>query len=452
MRKIKNFKLLISLTVFFFIATIFFTIPFLLNFNDKKEALEKILKNNLKYNAEIKGDIKYSLYPFISIKATNVHIEDKEEKSILENIYFQTNIFDIYNKTLKSSSLLLEKGQFLINKNFFNESEQDFLKVSFTNLDLRFVNKNKNFLINDTNGYLKLKKNKITQAKIQSKLGEVPFEIKYKNEELNVEFEKINLKFKFKDFLSEKKFFTLSYNSFPLFLGLNKIFTEGEFLEKEKNIKFISKKFDSNLFDGNLEIDIITDPLLSINLNGIFNDARFDKVLSKDFINFLKNDFSKISSFMDLNLSLKFSNIRFFKKLFSSANLNLKFQNGDTNIDQASFLSDENQLFISGRNVNYEKDNLYFYNFNFKTINLKKICYDFCNNKSFIEQISQQNYEIKSRGIFNLNKAKITVEEHQTLDDYKDDRLNQITNNLNNKVFKGDLNNLFDISKYFLIY
>jgi hypothetical protein len=61
------------------------------------------------------------------------------------------------------------------------------------------------------------------------------------------------------------------------------------------------------------------------------------------------------------------------------------------------------------------------------------------------------NNEIKlySKGILNINKAKVIVQENNFIKQYNDNEIKKLSDNLNTKVILGRLENLLDLSKYF---
>ena len=54
--------------------------------------------------------------------------------------------------------------------------------------------------------------------------------------------------------------------------------------------------------------------------------------------------------------------------------MSFSFENGDIRVDKLKLFSDQHAINIQGRNIDYQKDKLFFYDFEFKTENLKDIC------------------------------------------------------------------------------
>ena len=65
------------------------------------------------------------------------------------------------------------------------------------------------------------------------------------------------------------------------------------------------------------------------------------------------------------------------------------------------------------------------------------------------DKIANNEIEIYSKGILNINKAKVIVQENNFIKQYNDNEIKKLSDNLNTKVILGRLENLLDLSKYF---
>ena len=137
------------------------------------------------------------------------------------------------------------------------------------------------------------------------------------------------------------------------------------------------------------------------------------------------------------------------KKLFSKAKFDLFFQKGDVIFEDVILSSDKAKLKIKGRNVRYQKDNLFFYNIIFETNDLREICKIICEDKIYNDKINIKEVKIFSKGILNINKAKIFVKENNFIKEYNDNEIKKLSDNLNSKIILGKLENLINLSKYF---
>ena len=96
-----------------------------------------------------------------------------------------------------------------------------------------------------------------------------------------------------------------------------------------------------------------------------------------------------------------------------------------------------------------QKDNLLFYDMIFETEDLKEICKIICEDKTFNDKININEIKISSKGMLNINKAKIYIKENNFIKQYNDNEIKKLSDNLNSKVVFGKLENLLNLSKYF---
>ena len=80
---------------------------------------------------------------------------------------------------------------------------------------------------------------------------------------------------------------------------------------------------------------------------------------------------------------------------------------------------------------------------------MKEICKIICEDKTINDKIHTKEVKIYSKGILNINKAKILVKENSFVKEYNDNEIKKLSDNLNSKVIIGELENLINLSKYF---
>ena len=184
-------------------------------------------------------------------------------------------------------------------------------------------------------------------------------------------------------------------------------------------------------------------------VNGSFAKANFKSINQKDLKIFLERDLNKLSNLFDAQIFLDFEKIKTKNKLFNKAKFDLFFQKGDITFKNIILSSDKVKLKIKGRNVRYQKDNLLFYDIIFETNDMKEICKIICEDKTINDKIHTKEVKIYSKGILNINKAKIFVKENSFVKEYNDNEIKKLSDNLNSKVIIGELENLINLSKYF---
>jgi len=159
----------------------------------------------------------------------------------------------------------------------------------------------------------------------------------------------------------------------------------------------------------------------------------------------------EIANLFDAHLLLNFQDIETKNKIFDNANFEMSFQNGDIRFDKIDIFSDKNKISLKGRNIKYDKDNLFFFDFEFNTKDFENICKRICQDELTMNKIKDKEFKLKSKGILNLNKAKISIKENFTNKQFNDNELKKLNSNFNSLILLGKLENLFDLSRYFIL-
>ena len=158
-----------------------------------------------------------------------------------------------------------------------------------------------------------------------------------------------------------------------------------------------------------------------------------------------------MANLFDGRIKLSFNNFKSDKGVFENIKLNVLFQNGDVFFEDINIYSDNNSINIKGRNVTYQKDNLFFYDVIFLTKNLKRLCAQICDDKFLIDKAIDGEFKLQSKGILNINKSKIIVQENFVNREFNDNEIQKLNTNLNSIVIFGKLENLFDLTRYFTL-
>ena len=138
--------------------------------------------------------------------------------------------------------------------------------------------------------------------------------------------------------------------------------------------------------------------------------------------------------------------------IFDNAKITINFLKGDMILDNFNLESDANKLNVKGRNILYQKDNLFFYDLIFETSNIKNLCTLVCLDKSLVNKINNKEFKLKSKGLLNIDKSKVTVEENFTDKQFNDNELKKLSTTLNTSIISGKLENLLNISRYFNLF
>ena len=206
-----------------------------------------------------------------------------------------------------------------------------------------------------------------------------------------------------------------------------------------------------SLFSGFVEIKK-NNPRYPIEITGKFENANFKKIDFLEFKKFLQENLSVLANIFDAKVSLLFENMKTKEGIFDNAKITINFLKGDMILDNFNLESDVNKLNVNGRNILYQKDNLFFYDLIFETSNIKNLCTLVCLDKSLVNKINNKEFKLKSKGLLNIDKSKVTVEENFTDKQFNDNELKKLSTTLNTSIISGKLENLFNISRYFNLF
>ena len=455
MRKKKTKKLLVSIFAVLVLLILYFCSPFLLNFNDKKRTgIENILSDLIFYQINIKGGIKYKLTPLPILEISEIHIQKENENSILNKVIIRTSIFDLIQNRFSYKDVTLEGGEFIVDLNnlkhvsFIEEFKQK--KIFLRDVSLRFFNNKQSFNLDKINAKIYFEDSLIKKVKGQFNLGEIKFKTKYDNNKLNLKSNEIDLKISVNNLLNKQKNIKINFNNQSMLPGVNRLYASFNYEQINDGFSFESQKFETNLSNGFIKISKLK-KTNNIVIEGFFKDVNFKKIKNSDLKDFFQNRLNELSNIIDAEIILNFENIKTKNNLFNKAQFKVNFQKGDVVFENISLLSNENKFSIQGRNINYQKDNLLFYELAFETKDLKKICEKVCNDQDIVDKIIHNKINIKSKGILNLNKAKISVQENFFKKFFNENELKKLNTNLNTLIIFGKLENIFELSRYFVL-
>lgn len=449
-------KLLISISLIIFLFAFYTCVPFLINFDDQKKIrIENLVSETISYDAKINGDIQYKLNPLPVLEISNINLTKNNENSILEKVILNVSIFDLIRNRFKYGDVLLSGGEFIIDLN--NAGDLSIIsnfknkKIKFNDVNLRFFNGKESFNLNQSNIKIFFKNKEIEQINGKFNIGEVSFQIYYKEDQLSLKSKEIDFKVSIENFSKDKKNVRLNFNQITFFPGIKKLYTDFEFEKNEEIIYIKTNKFNTNLFSGFVAIKK-NNPRYPIEITGKFENANFKKIDFLEFEKFLQENLSVLANIFDAKVSLLFENMKTKEGIFDNAKITINFLKGDMTLDNFNLESDVNKLNVKGRNILYQKDNLFFYDLIFETSNIKNLCTLVCLDKSLVNKINNKEFKLKSKGLLNIDKSKVTVEENFTDKQFNDNELKKLSTTLNTSIISGKLENLFNISRYFNLF
>ena len=388
-----------------------------------------------------------------TLEISEVHVSKKDENSILNKVYLSISIFDLLRSKYTYKKILFDGGELIVDLEDLRSVyiNDDFKKqiITLKNVSLKFFKDKKSFNLDLINSKILYDNRRIKGINANAFIGEVPLKINFKNNQLNLLSKNIGLNANFKNLFSNEKELKFTFNRQSIFPGINDIFASLKFQINDNGLFIKSERLQTNLFDGNIIVEKNNSTNNMIIVNGSFAKANFKSINQKDLKIFLERDLNKLSNLFDAQIFLDFEKIKTKNKLFNKAKFDLFFQKGDITFKNIILSSDKVKLKIKGRNVRYQKDNLLFYDIIFETNDMKEICKIICEDKTINDKIHTKEVKIYSKGILNINKAKIFVKENSFVKEYNDNEIKKLSDNLNSKVIIGELENLINLSKYF---
>ena len=189
-------KLLISISLIIFLFAFYICAPFLINFDDQKKIrIENLVSETISYDTKINGDIQYKLKPLPVLEISNINLTKNNENSILEKVILNISIFDLIRNRFTYGDVLLSGGEFIIDLN--NAGDLSIIsnfknkKIKFNDVNLRFFNGKESFNLNQSNIKIFFKNKEIEQINGKFNIGEVSFQIYYKEDQLSLKSKEI---------------------------------------------------------------------------------------------------------------------------------------------------------------------------------------------------------------------------------------------------------------------
>ena len=319
MEKKKLKRLLISTLIIIFSTISYICAPFFINFDDAKvTSLENLLSESIKYRVNVKGGIQYKLKPFPILEISEVHIAKENENSILNKIILRTSILDLLKKKYSyKKKIIFDGGELIVDLNNLNDvmfiNDFQYQKVIFKNLSLKFFNNKQSFNLDQVNGEILYSDRKIKKIKTQTFIGEVPFEIIFKESQLDLISKKIGINLSLKNIFEKEKNLKFTFDNQTIFPGINEIYASLNLTNDNNSFVITSEKFQTNLFDGNIIIEKSNKTANHIVIKSTFNKANFKKIHIEDFKTFLEKDLYKLSNILDARILINFKKIKTHK-------------------------------------------------------------------------------------------------------------------------------------------
>ncbi len=399
--------------IFFVSLCLFLLIPNFFNYQKKEQILRNYLLQNYNLGINKLGKIKFKSFPVPHLEIKNIDFNFYSDKEIIvvEKIKVYPKLINIYNYdnfSARKITLINNKVKINVNnlKNFFEKILNLEEKISFQDLNLIVLNKEKEILNFKELNYSNYGYNKDL---IKGKVFDKKFIIKHNNKLNNLDFKLLktgisaNLKF-------------LENNS----SGLKGIFKAKilksniklDFIYFDKNIKIVNSFFRNKSISFDSEGIINFDPYFDLNVKSLIKDIDTNILKNIDYYELLKN--KKFLKKINIKNVIVFKSKRFSGNFIDDLILNSDLAYGRLTFSKKIFIS-EGKLKCDG-NVNLLEENpIIKFKCNINTLDKKKLLKKFkINYKKKDEPLN-----IYVEGKLNLLKNKVNFSLIEINNNYK---------------------------------
>jgi hypothetical protein len=449
----KFFLKVATLMVIFFV--VIFAAPLALNINGYKSELENKLSTALNTNVRIEGDIAYTfnLRPKLILK--NISFDAREGNNVdgnIETLYLNANPFKLFKKEFSFKKFSIANGSLSVSEDFFKsyiQNKSQFEKISFENMDIKIVNKLSEIEFDSNNGVFLFNSQNLVTAKLQGTFSNLLYNLKYKNNKLEISIPEIKLSLEHtrQDLINKNSFVEIKFSEKLLFPGFRNTYIKSNIILANSKLEFNNAKISSAIYNGIGKISLQkNNGLAFINADLKFGRSNFSRVSESDWVSFFNKEIFQIALLMNGNFKINFQNVFLDRNYFDNIDLDISLNGGDIVLNRIQFSSDKNYLVLSGRFVQENKDLLLFFDSAFKTKQLKKFCFQTCESKA-----TTNSYSMKAKGALSLKNSKFTIKSFFSDKEYSQPQIVDLNQRLKT-IFFGDLAKTFVLKNYFKLY
>jgi len=231
-----------------------------------------------------------------------------------------------------------------------------------------------------------------------------------------------------------------------LFPGFKNIYLRADILTTKEKIVLENIKLTSSTYSGVGRIEIELQPRLFVKTDMSFGRTNFTNISNTELSSFINYDLFELASQFNGSFNLQFKHIILDQNYFDDLNLDVNFESGDIVLNNMEFISEDNNLQLSGRIFQESNDKLMFFKTKFRTNQLKKLCIQACKSKAETNQ-----YSMISQGTLDIKKTKISVDEFFSNKKYDVTEINTLNLNLN-AMLAGNLEKTLILKNFLSIY
>ena len=446
---------LITFSILFTLFVLIFITPFFLNLNALKSLVELELNSAFSTSSTIEGNIIYSLKtgPKLNIENT-VFNKDNDEglNGNINQIQISVSPFNIFQKKINFMKIKITDGSLSIPEDvaklLITKNANNLKKLNIENVSIKIFNKQSEIQIDNNEGTISYKDEQVSGASISGIIGNLNYNVKFDSNKLDFSIPKIkfNVEYLFNKENNFPSLVQIKSASNLLFPGFKKIYLRADILTTKEKIVLENIKLTSSTYSGVGRIEIELQPRLFVKTDMSFGRTNFTNISNTELSSFINYDLFELASQFNGSFNLQFKHIILDQNYFDDLNLDVNFESGDIVLNNMEFISEDNNLQLSGRIFQESNDKLMFFKTKFRTNQLKKLCIQACKSKAETNQ-----YSMISQGTLDIKKTKISVDEFFSNKKYDVTEINTLNLNLN-AMLAGNLEKTLILKNFLSIY
>ena len=446
---------LITFSILFTLFVLIFITPFFLNLNALKSLVELELNSAFSTSSTIEGNIIYSLKtgPKLNIENT-VFNKDNDEglNGNINQIQISVSPFNIFQKKINFMKIKITDGSLSIPEDvaklLITKNANNLKKLNIENVSIKIFNKQSEIQIDNNEGTISYKDEQVSGASISGIIGNLNYNVKFDSNKLDFSIPKIkfNVEYLFNKENNFPSLVQIKSASNLLFPGFKNIYLRADILTTKEKIVLENIKLTSSTYSGVGRIEIELQPRLFVKTDMSFGRTNFTNISNTELSSFINYDLFELASQFNGSFNLQFKHIILDQNYFDDLNLDVNFESGDIVLNNMEFISEDNNLQLSGRIFQESNDKLMFFKTKFRTNQLKKLCIQACKSKAETNQ-----YSMISQGTLDIKKTKISVDEFFSNKKYDVTEINTLNLNLN-AMLAGNLEKTLILKNFLSIY
>lgn len=452
--KIKFF--LITFSILFTLLVLIFISPLFVNLNTLKSSIELELNSAFSTSSLIEGNVGYSLKTGPKLNIENIVFSKNNDEGMdgnINQIQIPVSPFNIFfKKKVNFMKIKIIDGSLSVPeevaKLLTTKNTSGLKKLNIENVSIKIFNKQSEIQIDNNTGTISYKGEQVSDANISGIIGNLNYNVNLESSKFNFSIPKknLNVEYLFNKDKNFPPFVQIKSASNLLFPGLKNIYLRSDISANKEKIVLENIKLTSSTYSGVGRIEIELQPSIFVKIDMSFGRTNFTNISSSELASFINDDLFELASQFNSSFNLQFKHIIMDQNYFDDLNFDVNLESGDIVLNNIEFISEDNNLQLSGRIFQESNDKLMFFKTKFRTSQLKKLCIQVCKSKAETNQYSMVSY-----GTLDIKKSKIYLDKFFSNKKYDAAEISNLNLNLN-AMLAGNLKKTFSLKNFLSIY